>query len=126
MKLLLLTSAGGALGAAARYLVYDTFARTWSSGFPWATLTVNVVGSLLIGVLAALFLVRWPESTGLRVFFITGILGGFTTFSAFSLDFVALVERAEAGAALMYAGSSFVLSIAACWVGLTLTRVLLS
>lgn len=125
MKLLLLASAGGALGAGARCLVYVAIARAWSSGFPWATLTVNIVGSLLIGALAVVFLERWPESVGLRVFLITGILGGFTTFSAFSLDFMALVERAEAGAALMYAVSSVVLSIAACWVGLTVTRALL-
>lgn len=125
MKLLLLACAGGAIGAGARYLVYLEITRGWSSGFPWPTLTVNVVGSLLIGVLAALFLERWPESIGLRVFLITGILGGFTTFSAFSLDFMALMERAEAGTALLYAVSSVVLSIVACWVGLAGGRALL-
>lgn len=125
MKLLLLASAGGALGAGARYLAYVAFTRFWSSGFPWATLTVNVAGSLLIGALAVLFLERWPESAGMRVFLITGILGGFTTFSAFSLDFMALLERSAPGAALIYAAGSVGLSIAACWAGLTVTRALL-
>ncbi len=83
MKLFLLACAGGALGAGARYLTYVEITRWWSSGFPWSTLTVNVAGSLLIGVLAALFLERWPETVGLRIFLITGFLGGFTTFSAF-------------------------------------------
>lgn len=124
MKLLLLASAGGALGAGARYLVYLAFMRPGSSGFPWATLTVNVAGSLLIGVLAVLLLERWPDSAGMRVFLITGILGGFTTFSAFSFDFMTLVERSEAGSALLYAASSVVLSIAACWIGMTATRAL--
>ena len=125
MKLLLLACAGGALGAGARYLLYVEFTKVWSSGFPWATLTVNIVGSLLIGALAVLFLERWPESVGLRIFVITGILGGFTTFSAFSLDFVALMERAEVGSALIYAASSVLLSIAACWVGLNAIRAVL-
>jgi CrcB protein len=125
MKLLLLACAGGALGAGARYLVYVEIARRWSSGFPWPTLSVNVAGSLLIGVLAALFLERWPETVGLRVFLITGVLGGFTTFSAFSLDFMSLMERGQAGVAGMYAAASVVFSIAACWAGLSIARSLM-
>jgi len=125
MKLFLLACAGGALGAGARYLTYVGITRWWSSGFPWSTLTVNVAGSLLIGVLAALFLERWPETVGLRIFLITGFLGRFTTFSAFSLDFMALVERAEAGTAVLYAASSVVLSILACWAGLAVARAVM-
>lgn len=126
MKLLLLACAGGALGAGARYLLYVECTRLWTSAFPWVTLTVNVVGSLLIGALAVVFLERWwPESIGLRIFLITGVLGGFTTFSSFSLDFMALMERAEVGSALIYAASSVVLSIAACWVGLAAMRAVL-
>ncbi len=126
MKLLLLACAGGALGAGARYLLYVECTRLWASGFPWVTLMVNIVGSLLIGALAVVFLERWwPESIGLRIFLITGFLGGFTTFSSFSLDFVALMERAEVGSALIYAASSVVLSIAACWVGLNAMRAVL-
>lgn len=125
MKLLLLACAGGALGAGARYLVYAEVNRFWGAAFPWATLTVNVVGSLLIGALAALLLERLPDSIGLRVFLITGILGGFTTFSAYSLDFVALIERGSPGSAVLYAASSVVLSILACWAGLAGARALM-
>ncbi|MCL4768599.1 MAG: fluoride efflux transporter CrcB [Hyphomicrobiaceae bacterium] len=125
MKLLLLACAGGALGAGARHLVNVELTRSWGVGFPWATLTVNIAGSLLIGGLAALLLERLPDTVELRAFLMTGILGGFTTFSAFSLDFVALMERAAAGGALTYAASSVLLSIAACWAGLAAMRALL-
>lgn len=125
MKLFLLACAGGALGAGARYLTYVDMTRWWSSTFPWPTLGVNILGSLLVGVLAALFLERWPDTVGLRIFLITGVLGGFTTFSAFSLDFMSLMERAEAGIAVLYAASSIVLSIVACWAGLTIARALM-
>lgn len=126
MKHLLLASAGGALGAGARYLVYVEFTRRWGASFPWATLTVNVVGSLLIGVLSALLLERFPDGAGLRVFILTGVLGGFTTFSAYSIEVVAMLERGSIGSALTYAGSSVLLSLAACWVGLAGTRALVS
>lgn len=124
MKHLLLASAGGALGAGARYLVYVEFTRRWGASFPWATLTVNVVGSLFIGVLSALLLERFPDGAGLRVFIFTGILGGFTTFSAYSIEVVAMLERGSIGSALTYAGSSVLFSLAACWVGLAGTRAL--
>lgn len=126
MKLFLLACAGGALGAGARYVTYVEIARWWSSGFPWSTLTVNVVGSLLVGLLAAMFLEHWPDTAELRIFLITGVLGGFTTFSAFSLDFMSLVERAQSGAAVLYAASSVILSIGACWAGLVVARALLT
>lgn len=125
MKLLLLACAGGAIGAGARYLVYAQFSRLWSVAFPWATLTVNIVGSLLIGILVAILLERLPQMAGTRVFLITGILGGFTTFSAFSIDVVALIERTEIMQAMLYTVGSVVVSIAACWVGLVATRAVL-
>lgn len=126
MKLFLLACAGGALGAGARYLVYAEFIRRLGAAFPWATLAVNVGGSLLIGVLAALLIERLPDTVGLRAFLITGILGGFTTFSAYSLDFVSLMERGAVQGALFYATSSILLSIAACWAGLAGARALLT
>ena len=122
MKLFLLACAGGALGAGARYLVYLEVTRHWGANFPWATLTVNVVGSLVIGILAALLLEKWPDTVELRVFLITGILGGFTTFSAFSFDVMTLAERSEAMNALYYIASSVALSILACWAGLAVVR----
>ncbi len=125
MKLFLLASAGGALGAGARYLVYQHVTRLWGAAFPWATLLINISGSLLIGVLVAILLERLPDTTALRVFLITGILGGFTTFSAFSFEVVELIERAEVTYALLYVTGSVVLSVAACWIGLVTTRALL-
>ncbi len=125
MKLFLLASAGGALGAGARYLVYQYVTRLWGAAFPWATLLINISGSLLIGVLVAILLERLPDTTALRVFLITGILGGFTTFSAFSFEVVELIERAEVTYALLYVTGSVVLSVAACWIGLVTTRALL-
>lgn len=125
MKLLLLASAGGALGAGVRFIVYQQVTRLAGATFPWATLIVNVAGSLLIGVLVAILLDRLPDATGLRAFLITGVLGGFTTFSAFSIDVVALMERAEIMQAMLYVLGSVVLSVSACWIGLVTTRALL-
>jgi fluoride exporter len=126
MRLLLLASIGGAIGAGARYLVSVGFVRWWPVEFPWATLTVNVVGCLLMGVLVAVFLRHWPEASGLRIFLTTGILGGFTTFSAFAMEFVALMERGEPVTAALYVAGSVGLSIAACVLGLWFARVVLA
>ena len=126
MKLLLLACAGGALGAGARYMAYTEVTRIWGAAFPWGTLVINVSGSLLIGMLMAILLIKLPDAIGLRIFLVTGVLGGFTTFSAFSMEFVALMERSEITYALLYAAGSVVLSIAACWLGLSVTRAVLS
>ena len=126
MKLLLLACAGGALGAGARYSIHTEVTRIWGAVFPWGTLVINISGSLLIGILMAMLLIKQPDAIGLRVFLITGILGGFTTFSAFSMEFVALMERSEITYALLYAAGSVVLSIAACWLGLSVMRAVLS
>ncbi len=104
---------GGALGAVLRHYVGSFFLRS-TSGFPWATLTVNVVGSFVMGV-AAMFFVRRSD-LGLQhfaPFLMTGLLGGFTTFSAFSLQTWELVERGRTATAFLYAGGSVVLSVAA-------------
>jgi CrcB protein len=123
MQLLLFASAGGAIGAGLRFLVNETFAARGLLAFPWATLAVNVLGSFLMGVLVAMFTHRSHLSPELRTFLTTGILGGFTTFSAFSMDFVRLFELGETTPALLYAVSSVVLSIAAVFLGLWLARV---
>lgn len=125
MKLFLLAAAGGALGAGARHAVNVVFARQLASGFPWHTVFVNVVGSFAMGILIACLALRFSGSIDTRTFLATGVLGGFTTFSAFSLDFVTLVERGAWGAAAAYAGGSVVLSIAAIFFGLWLGRLVL-
>lgn len=125
MQLLLLACAGGAIGAGLRHLVNLTTVRVLGLDVPWATMTVNVVGSLVMGGLVAYLLVRMPEDLMLRVFVATGILGGFTTFSAFSIDVVGYLERGELTAAAAYIAASVVMSIAACFAGFAVLRAAL-
>lgn len=126
MKLLLLAITGGAIGAGARHLVNVAFGPWADGGFPWATLTVNVVGCLLMGLLIATLTIRFDGSADLRTFLATGILGGFTTFSAFSMDFAHLVERGDIAQGAVYVAASVVLSIAAVFAGLAIARTVLA
>ena len=118
-----LVAFGGAIGAASRHLVNLAALRLLGPGFPAGTLTVNVVGGLLMGLLAGYFALR-HEGGGqaMRLFLATGVLGGFTTFSAFSLDAVLLWERGDVAAATGYVLLSVVLSIGALLVGLAIMR----
>lgn len=121
---ILLIFLGGGIGAAMRHGVNVLAAQGFGVDFPWGTMIVNVVGSLLIGALAAWFAFRgdavWTQP--LRLFLATGILGGFTTFSAFSLDFAMLFERGEVGAGLAYVLASVLLSLGAVFAGIYLVR----
>lgn len=111
---------GGALGAMARFLVGLAVLRLGATGFPVAVLGVNVVGSFVMGLV-----VVWLGRTGQNAyapFVMTGILGGFTTFSAFSLEAVTLYERGLVGQAAAYVGLSVTLSIVALGIGLWLGR----
>lgn len=114
---------GGALGASARYLTNVTATRIMGHGYPWATLTVNVLGSMLMGVLVVVLAKKGGNAYAPLL--ITGMLGGFTTFSAFSLDAFTLFERGQLGAAAGYVLASVVLSIAAIVAGILLTRSIL-
>lgn len=115
----LLVALGGAIGSAARYGVSLAAARWLTHAvFPWATLTVNIIGSFAIGTLAAR---TQPHETA-RLLIGVGILGGFTTFSAFSLETVRLLEQQPAQA-MLYVAASLLLSVGACWLGLSLGRV---
>lgn len=111
---------GGAVGALARYLTGLGMVRLLGHGFPFGTLVVNVVGSFFMGVLV----VALAHLGGNRFapLLMTGLLGGFTTFSAFSLDAVTLYERGQAGLALMYVGTSVLVSLAALTAGLFVAR----
>ncbi|TKT79284.1 fluoride efflux transporter CrcB [Aquamicrobium sp. LC103] len=120
----LIVAAGGALGAGARHLVNLAFLRMLGAGFPWHTLAVNVAGSLAMGVIVELIARRFGASNELRLFLATGILGGFTTFSAFSLDFAVLFERGAMFQAAAYAIASVILAILALFLGLWLARSL--
>ena len=123
MNLLLLASLGGAIGAGARYLVNLACTLCLASRFPWATLIVNVAGSFLMGCVVAALVPYFGDSQAVRTFLATGILGGFTTFSAFSLDAVELFERGEMGAFTLYVVGSVVLSILALVLGVGVIRM---
>ncbi|WP_026381025.1 fluoride efflux transporter CrcB [Afifella pfennigii] len=123
MTHLLLVAAGGAVGAAGRHLVSGSALKLLGPGFPHGTLIVNVVGSFLMGLLVAWLALRATHAgTNLRLFLATGVLGGFTTFSAFSLDVVLLWERGQIEKALLYAVISVAISVTALVAGLALGR----
>ena len=113
---------GGAFGASARYGIAALMLRLMGPGFPWGTLTVNVVGSLAMGLLVEGLALKFSVSPEVRVMLVTGFLGGFTTFSAFSLDTANLMERGAIGAAMTYVLVSVILSVAALFAGLTIGR----
>lgn len=114
---------GGGIGAALRHGVNITAAQLLGLAFPWGTFIVNVLGSFLIGVLAAWFASRdGGISQHVRLFLVTGILGGFTTFSAFSLDFALLFERGEVAQGVAYVLGSVLLSLGAIFLGLFVVR----
>jgi fluoride exporter len=115
---------GGGIGAALRHGVNLAIARLLGTAFPYATLFENVGGSLVIGLLAGYFAFRGAPSQHWRLFLTTGILGGYTTFSAFSLDAVLLYERGALGLAAIYSLASVVLSIGALLAGLWIVRSL--
>ncbi|MCX5521238.1 fluoride efflux transporter CrcB [Kaistia defluvii] len=117
---------GAGLGGVFRHGVNIGLARGFGAAFPWATLTVNVIGSCVMGMLVGYLAFRggahWTQHA--RLFLATGVLGGFTTFSTFSLDVVMLLERGETGSAALYAGSSLIVSVLALFAGLLLVRTL--
>jgi CrcB protein len=113
---------GGGLGAALRHGVNLLSARLLGTAFPYATLIENVSGSLVMGLLAAYFAYLGDASQHWRLFLTTGILGGYTTFSAFSLDAALLYERGELALAALYVGASVALSIGGLFAGFALVR----
>ena len=124
MRLLLLACAGGAIGAGLRHLVNTGAVRLLGIGLPWGTVFVNVVGSFLMGFLVEALALRFDGSPELRVFLATGILGGLTTFSAFSLDFAVLLQRGDHLAAALYLAGSVAISIFALFAGLATGRMI--
>lgn len=121
MPNLLLVMLGGAIGAGLRHLAGAALLARLGPGFPWGTLFVNLAGGLLIGLLTGWF-VRAGANEAMRLFLGVGILGGFTTFSAFSLETFLMVERGELGIAALYAGTSVAGSVVLLFAGLWLIR----
>jgi CrcB protein len=113
---------GGGLGAALRHGINIASARLMGTAFPYGTLTINITGSLIMGLVAGYFAFKGDASQHWRLFLTTGILGGYTTFSAFSLDAALLYERGELGLAGLYVVASVVISILGLFAGLALAR----
>lgn len=113
---------GGGLGSMLRHGVNLGAARIGGMSFPSGTLVANVTGCFVMGLLAGYFAFRGEANQTWRLFLLTGVLGGYTTFSAFSLDALLLYERGQAGLAALYVVSSVVLALAGVAVGMALTR----
>ncbi len=113
---------GAGIGGALRHGVNVASSRLFGLGFPFGTLIVNIAGSFLMGLLAGYFAFRPGVDQHMRLFLTTGILGGFTTFSAFSLDTMLLIERNRYALAAGYAAGSVAFSVAALFIGLALFR----
>jgi CrcB protein len=118
----LLVFVGGGLGSTLRHIVNVLVGRSLGTAFPYHTFIINITGSAVMGLIAGYLAFKGDASQPWRLFLMTGVLGGYTTFSAFSLDAVLLYERGEIGLALLYVVGSVVLSIAGLFAGLALMR----
>ena len=123
MTRILLIALGGAAGSVLRYGVSEAM-RTYTPGtFPWGTLLVNITGCFAIGLLAALFAGPVPVREEVRLCILVGVLGGYTTFSSFSLETFTLIRDNQPGAAFLYSIGSVILGLAATWAGVQLARM---
>ena len=118
----LLVFVGGGLGASLRHFINVTCARCLGTAFPWGTFIINITGSTVMGLIAGYLAFKGEASQPWRLFLMTGILGGYTTFSAYSLDAALLYERGELASAALYIVGSVALSIAGLFAGLALVR----
>ena len=119
-----LVALGGAIGSSLRHLANLLALRLFGPAFPWGTLAVNLIGCFVMGIAAEVLARRFGASNELRLFVATGILGGFTTFSAFSLDVALLSGRGAIFPAFAYVAASVVLGIAALFIGMWLAKSL--
>ncbi len=125
MKILFFIAMGGAIGSTSRYLCVRGIAQLVGDDFPWGTMIVNVLGGLLIGALVSAFALRLIAGDNLKAFLFVGVLGGFTTFSAFTLELADFLQQGQLGLAFLYAAGSVIVSLAACLGGLLLVRGIL-
>lgn len=123
MNHLFLVMLGGAIGAGARHLTGRAALALWGPGFPWGTLIVNLAGGLAMGLLAGWLAARSSGDEALRYLLGVGVLGGYTTFSAFSLETANMLQRGDYGVALLYILASVIGSVAALFAGLQIARV---
>ena len=113
---------GGGLGSTLRHIVNVVCRRFLGTAFPYHTFIINITGSIIMGLIAGYLAFKGDASQPWRLFLMTGVLGGYTTFSAFSLDAALLYERGEIGLALFYVLGSVVFSILGLFAGLALVR----
>lgn len=125
MREVLLVGAGGFIGSVARYLVSMAVSASTATAFPLGTAVVNIVGCLLIGILAGAAESRDWVTEPARLFLITGVLGGFTTFSAFAFETNTLLRQGAAGAAVLNVGGQVMVGLAMVWLGMRLASVAL-
>src|SRR5699024_2639191 len=121
LQSVLIVGIGGFLGSIGRYLISYLIKQQWPFPFPFGTITVNLLGSLLIGIIMALSL---TENIGqqMRLLLATGFCGGFTTFSTFSFAFFSLLQKEHSGYAFLYAGASLMLGLLFVWLGFSLGK----
>lgn len=124
MNMLVAIAVGGGVGALGRHFVSTAVAGLLGTAFPWGIFVVNILGGFLMGAIVELGALRLDYSLETRAFLTTGLLGGFTTFSAFSLDATLLIERGDWMGAVLYVTGSAILSILALFFGLWLVRSL--
>ncbi len=124
MNGLLYVALGGALGASARHMLGMAMFRVMGPGYPWGTLFANVIGGLLMGILIGWLAFKVSGGENLRLLLGVGALGGFTTFSSFSLEAVRMIETKAYGLAAGYISASVILSILAVFIGLMMARKL--
>ena len=113
---------GGGLGSSLRHTINVASARAFGTAFPYHTFIINITGSIIMGLVAGYLAFKGGPSQHWRLFLMTGVLGGYTTFSAFSLDAALLYERGQIALTLLYVLGSVVLSIAGLFAGLALVR----
>lgn len=118
MNVIFAVAAGGALGATGRFLVGKMMLELMGPGYPWGTLTVNILGSFLIGMLLEVFALKFSLSHEWQAFLVVGILGGFTTFSAFSMEVGLMLQKDEFTSAVIYALGSVLLGLMAFFAGM--------
>jgi len=122
MNTVLAVAFGGAVGAVARYLTVSAVGLWFGTAFPYGTLTVNVLGSFVLGAIVELSALVWSPSPELRAMLVIGVLGSFTTFSTFSLDTVTLYQRGDYALCAAYIGASVILSIFGLFAGMHAVR----
>lgn len=118
----LLVFVGAGLGGMVRHAVNLLTLRWLGPNFPWGTFLINITGSIAMGLVVGFLVHRSLPGTGVRLFIATGVLGGYTTFSTFSLDTITLWERGQIANAIVYVIGSLLLSLAGLWLGMALFR----